>query len=193
MLKKIKSHWDEQWVKLDTKYPTVSKDYYFSNYGRLKSVDKETEAERLLNGTTTMRGYKQLYVKSAGNKSTAYSVHKEVAEAFVKRDHEDQKFVLHLDQDKANNHYENLRWVNQKELTEFHIEKGIYHNTKRKRSPAYKMNPAKVKMLKKMLKEGKTKKKILARQFNITPEQLRKIEKGIDWAWVKLDDEEQED
>ena len=44
-----------------------------------------------------------------------------------------------------------------------------------------------------MLKEGKTKKRIIARKFNITPEQLRKIEKGIDWAWVTEENQNQDE
>ncbi len=37
---KIKSYWNERWAIIKAKAATKTKDYYFSDYGRLKSIDK---------------------------------------------------------------------------------------------------------------------------------------------------------
>lgn len=186
---KVKSFWNERWAKVKTRVPTKQKDYYFSDYGRVKSMDKTTETEQLLKGSKTVQGFMLLNLRLQGNKTQGCYIHKLVAEEFCPREHADQKFVVHLDQDNLNNHYENLKWMSQREMTDFQIENGVYDPQNRKPSPLNKMNPTRVRLLKKRLKEGKTKKQILAKSFNITMAQLRKIEKGIDWGYVTLDDE----
>lgn len=95
-----------------------------------------------------------------------------------------------MDQDNLNNHYQNLKWMSQREMTDFQIKNGVYDPKNRKPSPLNKMNPTRVRLLKQRLKEGKTKKQILAKNFNITMAQLRKIEKGIDWGYITLDDDD---
>ncbi|MCH2023530.1 MAG: hypothetical protein MK207_13725 [Saprospiraceae bacterium] len=185
---KIKSFWNERWAIIKAKAPTKTKDYYFSDYGRLKSIDKLTENETLLRGSKTIQNFLQINLKLKDNIRQGFYVHKLVGEAFVPRERESQTFLIHLDRDNFNNHYNNLKWMDQREMTDFQIKNGVYHHENRKRSINYKMNPTRVKLLKQRLKEGKTKKKILAKTFGITVEQLRKIEKGIDWKYVTLDD-----
>jgi len=190
MEKKVKSFWNERWVLIKAKAPTKQKDYYFSDYGRLKSIDKSTENESLLKGSTTIQGYLQINLKLKDNVRQGFYVHKLVADEFCTKEREEQRFVIHLDRDNLNNHFENLKWVSQREMTDFQIENGVYDPQNRKRASHCKMNPTRVKLLKQRLKEGKTKKKILAKNFGITVEQLRKIEKGIDWKYVTLDDDD---
>lgn len=190
MGKKVQSFWNERWVCIQAKAPTKQKDYYFSDYGRLKSVEKSTGTETLLKGSKTIQGFLQINLKLKDNIRQGFYVHKLVADEFCKKTDDDQKFVIHLDRDNFNNHFENLKWVNQREMTDFQIEHGVYDPKNRKRPSHCKMNPTRVKLLKQRLKEGKTKKKILAKTFGITVEQLRKIEKGIDWKYVTIDDDD---
>lgn len=185
----IKSFWNERWVAI-TEFPTKQKCYYFSDYGRLKSVDKVTEKEKLLKGSILSTGYRQINITYKDNIKRGYYIHKLVATAFCTKLSQEQKFVIHLDGDLNNNHYENLSWMSQKEMTDFQIKKGIYKPENRKRSYLTKMTPDRVRLLKKRLKAGKTKKKILAKNFGITVEQVRKIEKGIDWSYIELNDED---
>ena len=49
----------------------------------------------------------------------------------------------------------------------------------------YKLNPARVQLIRKRLKESKNRKKIIAKEFNISLEHLKKIEKGEMWGWVE--------
>lgn len=186
----VKSFWNERWAKVQTKVPTKQKEYFFSDYGRVKSIDKITKTEKLLKGSKTVQGFMLLNLRLNGNQTQGCYIHKLVAQEFCPKEQDDQKFVVHLDQDNLNNHYENLKWMSQREMTDFQIANGVYHPQNRKPSPLNKMNPTRVRLLKKRLKEGKTKKQILAKNFNITVAQLRKIEKGIDWGYITLEEEE---
>ncbi|WMX13965.1 MULTISPECIES: NUMOD4 domain-containing protein [unclassified Aureispira] len=186
----IKSFWNERWAKVKTRVPTKQKDYYFSDYGRVKSIDKVTKKEQLLKGSKTVQGFMLLNLRLEGDSTQGCYIHKLVAEEFCPKDNENQKFVVHLDQDNLNNHYQNLKWMSQREMTDFQIKNGVYDPKNRKPSPLNKMNPTRVRLLKQRLKEGKTKKQILAKNFNITMAQLRKIEKGIDWGYITLDDDD---
>ncbi|MGH1334660.1 MAG: HNH endonuclease [Aureispira sp.] len=186
----VKSFWNERWAKIQCKAPTKQKDYYFSDYGRIKSVQKATQKETLLRGSITIQGYRQINMKLQDDLRQGFYVHKLVAQEFCERASDDAKFVIHMDRDNLNNYYENLKWVTQREMTDFQIKQGVYKPENRKRPSHCKMNPERVRLLKRRLKEGKTKKKILAKNFGITVEQLRKIEKGIDWKYVTLDDDQ---
>ncbi len=188
----VKSFWNERWAKVKTKVRTKHKEYFFSDYGRVKSKDKFNENEQLLKGSKTVQGFMLLNLRLDGNKTQGSYIHKLVAQEFCPKENENQKFVVHLDQDNLNNHYNNLKWMSQREMTDFQIANGVYDPQNRKPSPLNKMNPTRVRLLKQRLKEGKTKKQILAKNFNITMAQLRKIEKGIDWGYVTLEDDDQE-
>lgn len=186
----IKSFWNERWAKVRTRVPTKQKDYYFSDYGRVKSIDKVTEKEQFLKGSKTVQGFMLLNLRLEGDSTQGCYIHKLVADFFCPKENEVQKFVVHIDQDNLNNHYQNLKWMTQREMTDFQIKNGVYDPKNRKPSPLNKMNPTRVLLLKKRLKEGKTKKQILAKNFKITMAQLRKIEKGIDWGYITLDDDD---
>ena len=185
------SHRNERWKKVTTKFPTKTCDYYISDHGRAKSVDKVTKKENFLKGSTLPSGHHTLNLRLKGNKNQHIYIHKFVAEQFIEKDSEDQCFAVHIDGDKANNHWENIAWKNQKELTEFQFKNGSF--IKRSLNPLnhVKMTEEKVRLLKKRIKEGRTKKKILAKSFGITTMQLNRIERGENWGHVKLEEEEE--
>ena len=190
---KVKSHWNERWRKAITKYPTKTCDYYISDYGRAKSVDKLTGKENLLKGSVLKTtGHRTLNLRLKGNKNQHIYIHKFVAEQFVEKDSEDQCFAVHIDGNKKNNHWSNIAWKNQKELIAFQIEQGVFKKENRKKPSNEKMSDEKVLLLLKRIKEGKTKKKILAKSFGITPMQLNRIERGENWGHVRLEDEKKE-
>jgi len=185
---KIKNNWNEEWAIIKAKAETKSKNYYFSNHGRLKSVDKVTETETLLRGSIMIQGYQQINLTLVGNVRQGFYVHQLVGKEFVAKEHDKQEFLIHIDRDKLNNHFENLKWLSREELTAHQIKLGLFDARNRKDHSRYKMNPSSVRALKQQLRRGKTKKRILAKNFGITVEQLRKIEKGIDWKHITLDD-----
>ncbi len=180
---KIKTHWNEVWVKVETKAPTKNYDYEISNYGRIKRVTKETGDEVLLKGSVT-NNFPSLNLKLVGEIFQGFYIHKFVAEHFVKNDDSSKEFVTHLDNDKKNNHWKNLKWVNQAELTELHKKLGVFDPVKRRKLGLTKLTETKVRLIKDRLKTGKTKKKIIAKNFNISLTQLKRIEKGENWSHV---------
>ena len=44
----VKTNVGEKWAQVTFKRPTKTKDYFISNFGRSKSIDKETEEEKRL-------------------------------------------------------------------------------------------------------------------------------------------------
>jgi hypothetical protein len=180
---KIKTHWNEQWVAVETKAPTKNYNYEISNYGRIKRISKETGDEMLLKGSVT-NNFPSLNLILVDNITQGTYIHKFVAEHFVKNDDPSKKFVIHLDNDKKNNHWKNLKWVNQEELTEWHKQHGVFDPIKRKKLGLNKLTETQVKLIKKRLKTGKTKKKIIAKTFDISLTQLIRIEKGENWSHV---------
>jgi len=182
---KVRSFPSEVWVKLKTKAPTKKVYYAFSNYGRIKSTNKLSGKEFLLKGSILKRsGLKTLNIWLEGNLRQSFYIHKLVANEFIENEG-NHKFLIHLDGDKLNNHSKNIKWVSREELTADQIKRGIYDRPHRKPSVNTKMTESKVRLLRKRLKAGKTKRKILAKSFNITETQLRRIESGENWGHVK--------
>lgn len=185
---KVKSHWNERWRQVITKCPTIRCNYFISDYGRMKSVEKATEKERLLKGSELKRsGHLTLNMHLQEKKMQNVYVHKFVAENFVEREREDQTFLIHKDLNKKNNYYQNLQWVSREELTQWQKDNGVYDINKKKRASHVKMTESKVRLLKTRLKEGKTKRKILAKSFGISTMQLSRIERGENWGHVTID------
>lgn len=184
---KVKSFWNERWARVKAKAPTKNCDYQFSDYGRMKSINKITGEEKLLKGSKIKSGFIQLNLRLKDGIRQGFYLHKLIADEFLEKP-AGKDFVIHLDFDNYNNHFKNLQWVDQKELTAHQIKHGVYERENRKVASHVKMNESKVRLLKKRLKEGKTKRKILARSFGITETQLKRIERGENWGQVKLEE-----
>ncbi len=188
-MEKVKSYWNERWAKVELEFPAKRCDYYISDYGRKKSVDRATGDERLLKGYVLKRSnYHALNIDLKENGTANFYIHRFVAEHFLDKPEEGKEFVVHKDGNKSNNFYQNLEWLSRGELTARQKEQGVFNPRNRKRRSATKMTESKVRLLKKRLKEGKTKKKILAKSFGITYMQLNRIERGENWGYVKVED-----
>ncbi len=184
----VKTFWNEKWVKLSTPYPTKNNDYFISNYGKIKSVNKENSDETLLKGSTIRGGYKQLNIRLEGKRRFSVYVHKIVAENFLRKKKKDQQFVIHLDNDNTNNHWQNLKWMSREEMTQWQIDQGIYNPRNKKRSSNTKLTETKVKLIKKRLRSGRTKKSLIAKSMGISSMQLNRIERGENWGYVTIDE-----
>lgn len=181
--KKLRSHWNERWTKVETKHPTMRCDYYISDYGRIKSVEKVTEIERELKGSMNRKyNLRTLNLRLKDEIRQSFYVHHIVAKAFLVKPSEAHKFVLHLDGDNQNNYWENLKWVTQEELSAHYREKGSYKGL----PPANpKLKESEVKIIRKYLQSGTTRRKVIAKRFNISMTQLRRIESGENWGNLK--------
>ncbi len=183
--KKVKSYKNEEWVKIKTDSPTRGSDYYFSDRGRMKSANKRTESEKLLKGSRDKYGNVRLSLQLAKGKRQQFYLHRLIGDAFIEKPSRKHKFLVHLDNNKENNKWKNIVWVDQAGLTEHQREHGVFDLSNRKRDPNYKLTEAKVRALKKSLKAGRTKKEALAAKYGITVEHVKLIERGKRWGHVK--------
>jgi DNA-binding Xre family transcriptional regulator len=188
-MKKNISFWNEKWV--DIPFPEVETPplYQVSNYGRLKSFQNDPKEGNIIGGSK-IQGYKSLNIRAKGNKSLNRYVHKLVAKFFAPKDENpDKKFVLHLDHDKLNNYWENLKWATRDEMTLHNRENpAVIDRVIPKRTKNYKLTESKVIMIKKMLRSDKNRLKMIAKQFGITHTQLNRIRSGENWGYVKLEE-----
>ena len=188
-INKISSFWNEKWVDIPFTEVENPPRYQVSNYGRLKSFQNDPVNGEIIAGSK-IQGYKSLNIRAKGNKSLNRYVHKLVAEFFLKKDSDEKKFVIHLDHDKLNNHWENLKWVTRDEMTIHNRDNpAVREKVIPRRTKNYKLTESKVLMIKKMLRSDKNRLKMIAKQFGITHTQLNRIRSGENWGHVKLDDE----
>ena len=188
----VKVFWNEQWKKVDFGKPTKSCDYHISNFGRIKSVDKVTKRERLLKGAKARGGLVMLNQKLKDNSTGIVYIHRFVAENFLDRPSDsDLEYILHIDYDKSNNKVNNLRWATEEDWKAYQ-KANPHHKGRPARTKNYKLTETQVRLMKKMLLRGKTKRKIIARKFGVSENCAYKIEKGIRWSHVhvNVDDED---
>ncbi len=171
--------------------------YDVSNYGRLRSFQSGSITRRnpvISSGSTLIKGsviqgYRSLNIRSEGRTLNRY-VHKLVAEHFVSCDKPDQTFVIHLDHDKQNNYYQNLRWVTKEEMINHNRNNPNLKNRPVLRQTSnYKLTESKVKIIKKLLRNDKNRLKMIAKQFGITHTQLNRIRSGENWKHVTIEEE----
>jgi len=186
---------DEEWKEFHFERKS-NIHYAISNYGRLVSFTDSIEKGRLLKGGK-VEGYLLFQYKIRKGKTIIFRrilYHKLVAMQFIPKKTEDEKFVLHLDYNKLNNHFTNLKWANQVELTK-HINNSprvIELKQKQKENPmtriGKKLTSTQVMLIKKKLlnPNRRTRLKIIARQFGVTEMTLHRIRTGENWGHIKV-------
>lgn len=185
---KNKSNWNEEWVKIHFDDVENPPHYEVSNFGRLKSFQTDPKNGAIIKGSV-IQGYRSLNIRAGGGKTINHYVHKLVADNFVPRKSLEHRFVIHLDYEKQNNHFENLKWVTKDEMTEHNrTNPMVLNRTIPKRTSNYKLTESKVKMIKKLLKNDKNRLRMIAKQFGITHTQLNRIRSGENWKHVTIDD-----
>lgn len=155
---------DERWkpLRVPTKTP-----YQISNYGRIKNaVNGEVLSLRIVFGYFSFE-----YFDQELKKKKAKLVHVLMAEHWLKNYNPDLETV-HLDHDKFNNHYRNLRQVTTVERAR--------RVTKAHRSKNFKLTEAEVRAIKSS-KESPT---LLAQRFDVSTLQILRIQRGDCWAHI---------
>jgi hypothetical protein len=186
--KRTSNFWNEKWIAINFEGVENPPRYEVSNYGRLKSFQNEPKDGTLINGSI-IQGYRSLNIRTGGKTINRY-FHKLIAELFLNRETPEQKFVIHLDHDKKNNHFQNLKWVTKDEMIEHNrTSPNILNREIPRRTRNYKLTESKVKMIKKLLKNEKNRLKMIAKQFGITHTQLNRIRSGENWKHVTIDEE----
>ncbi len=192
MTKKLKNHWNEKWEQVSFGKATKGCTYEISNYGRIKSIDKASGAERELKGAIVNRDFKILNVILKDGSHGYVYVHKFVAEHFVSRPSPEHTVVVHKDYDKSDNKWTNLKWITEEEWKSYLENKPGYDPEKYRyiQKSHYKLNETKVRMIKRMLARGKVKREVIARNFGVAENTIYQIQRGIRWGHVKIEEEE---
>ena len=174
---------NEEWRTIKFEEAPELDKYQISNYGLLKSFTVNPKGTILKGGL--VNGYRALHIKLKSGLVINKYIHKVVAATFGPEPTKGQKFVIHLDYNKTNNHISNLQWASRQELME-HMAKNP--TPRKRRTTGYKLDETKVKVIKGMLKRNKTRLSVIARQFGITHTQLNRIRSGENWGHVTIDD-----
>jgi hypothetical protein len=159
--------------------PFTDYKYEISNYGRIKSYCQNHKKGKLLK-PSKIGGFLVVSLKYKG-KSKHFLVHKLVAEMFVSKEKDSDEAVIHIDWDKANNYYKNLKWVSKKECYERMHQRLQEKRKKKGKVITYsKLKRDEVALIKSMLERG-VKQKLIAKMFCVSEMQITRIKKGENW------------
>lgn len=109
--------------------------YQISNYGRVKSLERLTNAgiknnritkrkEKILKPLKVTKGYYSIRLYDENKQGKTLKIHRLVAEAFIPNTDKKEQ-VNHIDGNKANNRVDNLEWCNCKENMEHSYKIGL--------------------------------------------------------------------
>jgi len=175
---------NEVWKKLMFEGLTSEQKFEISDKGRVRRTHKRTGEWQYITGSNC-KGYRIFSFRAAEKgKQVTKSLHRLVAETFIKRPSDKYKHVLHLDFVKNNNTVENIQWATKDEMS-VHQKK----NPNYKRGLVYnsKLSVDQVKEIKRALLEDDIVYARLARKYGITQTQLNRIRKGENWKNVTID------
>jgi HNH endonuclease/NUMOD4 motif len=162
--------------------------YAVSNYGRVIKFKKHLPDGFLLN-LSRQEGF-PIWRKIMNGEYYAVLIHRLAAKYFLPKPTGKQKFIIHLDYNKENNHYKNLKWATQEEVTKHAKKNPAVIKAKKDRlkniGNGYntKLNEVKVKQIRSSLKQGKTLKQ-LAVKYKVSDMQIYRIKTGENWGHVK--------
>lgn len=174
---------DELWAKISIENIDKDEDLWVSNYGRLKSYKTSRNGGKIIGGSW-LTGYNIIVIKISEGKKKTIFVHKLVAEYFLDKVDAKSVYVVHIDHDKSNNHYSNLKLVNREGLQLHRLEDENYH---KKKVRNFKLNEDIVRELRLRLKNEDIRPYRLAQEYGITHTQLNRIKNNENWKHVVVD------
>ncbi|MBK5278798.1 MAG: hypothetical protein JJE09_08045 [Bacteroidia bacterium] len=174
-VKKIKFAENEKIARLPVRKTPRGHRFAITNYGRTISYTTVPEEGYILK-PGRIRKY---FGVSIGRKT--FLVHRLVAIEFVRQYKTDQRSVIHKDYNNANNYFENLKWVNRADQ-----EKHVRSNPSAKKIGNQKLTEDRVRIIKRKLLNGKTRLKMIGKQFGVSDMQIHRIKTGENWGHVKI-------
>lgn len=180
---RIRNLYKEEWktIKFDEKISKIEI-YKISNYGRTLNCKNEKD---FLRKKTFINGYETISLKQTTGKGTSRYIHKLVAQHFLKKENENQKFVIHLNYNKEDNSLENLKWATKREKELHQFSNPNWENVVKTRSKNIgKLSVGKVKIIKRQLKNKNNRISMIAKRFGVSDTQIHRIKSGENWAEV---------
>lgn len=158
--------------------------YEISNYGNVRSLDRSymDSINRLVfkTGKEQKKFIRKNYYSvwlNKNNKSTPFSIHRLVANHFLKNRY-GKPFVNHKDGNKLYNHFSNLEWCTAKENTSHAIKNNLIVFYSGEKSRSVKLREDQVFYI---LKSNLTQQE-LADKFNVSRSNISAIKRGKSWA-----------
>jgi hypothetical protein len=159
--------------------------YAVTNYGRVIRFSKEPgDGVFIKHYITIPYNYASVYIQNNGKRTNAL-IHRLVANCFLPKPEKDQVFVIHKDRNNSNNIPSNLKWVTKSEHLKHAMEGDNWKNSYTKKRMVYKLTEDRVRLIRKKIKERKTRMKMIAKQFGVSEMQIYRIQSGENWGWVK--------
>lgn len=183
----IKKNSREIWKQMQfTGYKSLKKKYAISNQGRTASyIDSVEKDGNLLNGSLTS-GYRTLNLHVENGNGTIY-LHREIAKIFCKKKSPKEKYVIHINHNRADNNAKNLKWASQTEVSE-HQQKSplkiAYKKKQAAKTIGLKLTLSQVKKIKDTINNPKRRLtyKQLAEKYGVSEMTLYRIRSGENWS-----------
>lgn len=186
MIKKLSG---EEWKRIRfTGDEGMRSSYAVSNRGRVASFKEDVyEDGKLLNGSVTT-GYRTLNLHTRVNKGTIY-VHREIAQAFLKKPSPRHDVVIHVNHDKLDNRLSNLKWVKTEEMVAHQQKspaKKAYKEAQANKEVGQKLTAGQVRKIKEQLSNPKRRLTIkqIAEKYDVSEMTLYRIKSGENWGRV---------
>jgi hypothetical protein len=187
MIKKLAG---EQWKQiLFTGHKLLRNKYAVSSHGRAASYRTAIDKDGKLLGGSITSGYRTLNLHLEGNNGTIY-LHREIAKHFTKKKSPKDKFVIHINHKKMDNHYKNLKWANMEEVSGHQQNspaKIAYKKVQANRTVGLKLTADQVQAIKGIIHDPKRKQtyKQLAKKYKVSEMTLYRIRSGENWSRIK--------
>jgi hypothetical protein len=185
----------EEFRQIIIEHP-LQKKYAVSNQGRIISYTDDFLSGREIKCAITegFRVFRYQTRENGKRKDKGFLVYKLVAQYFIPNDNPERTMVIHLDFSKDNDRVENLKWATRREQIDFQSKNpNVIANKARiiefnKKADGAKLTSTQVIRIKKMLQrpDNKTRLVMIAKQFNITTQQLYRIRTGENWGHIKV-------
>lgn len=173
-------------------------DQVFKLARELKSLKENKESETVIKETTELldtlkKNLSKKFRDDLKKRTINYHslIHRLVADYFLPPPQENEIIVAHMDHEKLNNVWTNLKWMTPEEnykhqkLSPYVIKDKQERRTRDKdKSRATKLSVTKVMLLKKLINQGKPMKQ-LVRQFKVSDTQILRIHRGENWGDIE--------
>jgi hypothetical protein len=162
--------------------------YAVSSFGRIASYKQNVlEDGKLLSGSLTT-GYRTLNLHRPGNKGTLY-IHRELAKLFLPKKSMQQKYVIHQNHNKLDNHIKNLRWATLEQMISHQQRspaKIAYKEKQANKTEGLKLTAGDVKRIKKILNSKNRNITIrqLAKNYGVSEMTMYRIKSGENWGRI---------